>query len=171
MKIKDLTYHPQHPQKVWVVVEQPRNEPFRLRFDPASETFSRRDYKTLDRKFQGVYGWIGGTGTPPDPHLDVFLSTHQDPQPGAILAGLVIGIFFRADGDHKVAAIDEDWAATLSQPDISSLDEQTRANLFSQYPRVEENEGWYGTQAACAFLMDYPVSDWRPYLQDGSLRR
>jgi hypothetical protein len=39
MKIKEIHFHPQHPQMVWVAVEQPRDEPYRLKFDPTSETF------------------------------------------------------------------------------------------------------------------------------------
>jgi len=37
-----------------------------------SGIFARTAYKSLfyDRGFSGVYGWIGGLGTPPEPHYD-----------------------------------------------------------------------------------------------------
>jgi len=36
MDINSITYHPEYPQKAWVVVEQPRNEPERFVYDPVS---------------------------------------------------------------------------------------------------------------------------------------
>jgi len=108
MLIHTVGLHPEHPVKVWIVVEQPRDEPIRLAFDPASQTFIPTQYRSLMhvRGFRGVYGWIGGSGTPPLSHLDVMLLTHQNPRPGDILEGYICGIFFRRDGDHKLVALD-----------------------------------------------------------------
>lgn len=160
MKIKDIRYHSQHPKMVWVVVEQPRDEPYRLKFDPTSETFYRTEKKCLgyERGSRNPYGWIGGSGTPPSSHLDVMFLTLQNPQPGEVLAGVVIGIFFRHDGDHKIVAIDETWAATLTEPDFSCLDADTYAKLISTYPRVGENEGWFGAETARTYLQNYDGS-------------
>lgn len=73
MDFRSVTLHPEHPQKVWVIVEQPRDEPDRFGYDPVSQSFYRTPYKSLlfARGFSGVYGWIGGSGIPPDLHYDV----------------------------------------------------------------------------------------------------
>ena len=154
MKISEVTCHPQHPHKIWVIVEQPRNEPRRIKFDASTEIFYPTEKKSLgyERGFLGVYGWVGGCGTPPSPHLDVMLLTEKDLQPGEVIIGTVCGIFLRQDGDHKVVAADETVANQLAKPELSCLPPDTYANLIDQYPRVGENEGWFGTEIAYQYI-------------------
>jgi inorganic pyrophosphatase len=154
MQINSIQLHPEFPQKVWIVVEQPRDEPIRLAYDPATQTFQPTAYRSLThhRGFRGVYGWIGGSGTPPQPHFDVVLLTDQDPQPGDVLEGYICGVFFRRDGDFKFVALDASLRHTVSSPDLSALDEETYKNLTDLYPEVGEGEGWHGAATAHAFL-------------------
>jgi hypothetical protein len=100
MRIKDLIHHPQFPHQIWVVVEQSRDEPYRMALD------------------------------------------------GDILVGVICGVFFRHDGDHKFVAVDEEWASKMAQVDLFSLDPESYANVCQQYPRVGENEGWFGAETA-----------------------
>ena len=146
--------HPNFPEKVWLVVEQPKSEPCRLRYDRASGFFERTPHKSLlfERGFGGVYGWVGGLGTPPEPHRDVLLLTHQDPQPGDVLMGVVCGVFYRGDGDHKLVALGAERRAATARADFFALDGATQDELRRLYPDVRENEGWYGAEKARAYL-------------------
>ena len=154
MKIETLSLHPDFPEKSWVVVEQPRHELYRLVYDPASGTFTRTTLKSLvyERGFSGAYGWLGGLGIPPEPHFDVLLITEKDPRPGDILEGCICGVFFRGDGDHKFVALDTDLRATVARADLEALDQKTYNELMRLYPRIGENEGWYGAETARSFL-------------------
>ena len=152
--IKTLSLHPDFPEKVWVVVEQPRNEPYRFSYDPISGTFMRTTYKSLiyNRGFSGAYGWLGGMGAPPEPHYDILLLTTQNPQPGDILLGYICGAFYRRDGDHKFVALDAELRNTVARADLASLDNTTYDELMRLYPQINENEGWRGAEEALSYL-------------------
>ncbi len=154
MRIKDLRRHPHFPEKVWVVVEQPADEEYRLEYDAKGDEFVRTANKALvwARGFSGSYGWIGGPGSPPGTHLDVYLVTRKSTCPGDILEGYICGIFFRRDGDHKLLALDSDLIGTIERPDLSCLDPATRAELDALYPLVRGGEGWCGAQEAWSYL-------------------
>lgn len=160
MQINSIKLHPEFPRKVWVVVEQPRDEPIRLAYDPATQRFDPTAYKSLThhRGFRGVYGWIGGSGTPPQPHFDVLLLTDQKPQPGEILEGYICGVFLRRDDDFKFVALDVDLGHTVSLPDLSALDDETYKNLMDLYPEIGEGEGWFGAETALDYLKNNKAS-------------
>ncbi len=158
-QINTLNLHPDFPEKVWVVVEQPSQEPYRLKYDPVSGTFSRMTMLSLtyERGFSGAYGWIGGSGTPPEPHFDILLITCQKPQPGDILEAYICGVFFRADNDHKFVALDSELRSSVARADLDGLDPETLAELKRLYPRVGENEGWFGARIGL-FLFEGKIS-------------
>jgi len=160
--IDALTLHPEYPRKVWVVVEQPRNEAHRLLYDPGSGVFSKTAHKSLlyTRGFTGVYGWIGGSGVPPGPHYDVLLLTEQTPTPGEIIEGWISGVFFRRDSDHKFVAMDEEFSRKVGRADIEVLDRGVYEELLGLYPEIRDGEGWYGAEVACNYLANHqPVHD------------
>jgi inorganic pyrophosphatase len=161
MDLNSINLHPEFPQKVWVIVEQPRNEPHRLSYNPANQTFSRSQHKSLiyDRGFSGAYGWIGGTGVPPAPHHDVLLFTKQFPTVGEILLGHICGVFLRQDNDHKFVAIDDPMRQNMTTVDLSALNQGLLDELLRLYPRVEEGEGWFGAQVAFSHLLKKPFHD------------
>ena len=161
MNLNSFTLHPEFPQKVWVIVEQPRNEPYRFSYDPVRQTFSRSLHKSLiyDRGFSGVYGWIGGTGVPPTPHHDVLLFTKLFPAVGEILVGYICGVFLRQDNDHKFVAVDDQIRRTMTATDLSSLDRAFYDELLRLYPRVHEGEGWFGAEVAFSHLLKQPFHD------------
>lgn len=156
-----IGFHPGHPEKVWVVVEQPRNEIHCFVFDPVSETFQRSTVKSLlyVRGFSGVYGWIGGSGVPPELHHDVLLFTRQFPSCGDILLGYICGVFLRQDDDHKFVAVDEEIRQGMAVADLASLDFAHHDELLRLYPRVDEGEGWYGLDVATSYLLKQPMHD------------
>jgi len=154
--INSLGLHPAFPERVWAVIEQRKGEPQRVAYDPVSQLFHLTETRSLlhVRGFSGVYGWIGGTGIPPDPHFDVLMFTDLDPQPGAVLDGVICGVFFRGDGDHKFVAVDDRWVARMPRPDLSALPQDSYTELLRLYPRVDETkgEGWFGADAAIEYL-------------------
>ena len=154
MDIKTVRLHPDYPDKVWVVVEQPANEEYRLAYNPVQETFVRTKIKSLSyaRGFSGAYGWIGGLGTPPQKHFDVFLVTKRELQAGDIVLGHICGIFYRRDGDHKLVALDADLITTVKRADLLCFDKTTYTEVTRLYPEVGENEGWYGAEEARSYL-------------------
>ena len=160
--INSIILHPEFPQKTWVIVEQPRNEPYRWSYDPIQGAFIRLPNKSLfyDRGFtKGVYGWIGGSGIPPGPHHDVILLTEQSPSCGDVLLGHICGVFLRQDDDHKFVAVDNELRQGMKTADLASLDETYYRELLQLYPRIGEGEGWYGAEVAFSYLRNKPLSD------------
>jgi inorganic pyrophosphatase len=154
MDLRNLTLHPNFPEQVWVVVEQPRGEPYRLQFDPVQGIFKRTEHLalTFTRRFSGVYGWIGGTGLPPAPHFDVLLCTRQSPQPGEVVQGHVCGMFKHQSGDHKFVAVDDEMRHTLSSVTLTALSRSLFEELICLYPLVRNGEGWFCAETAVAYL-------------------
>lgn len=161
MDFSSVTLHPEFPQKVWVIIEQPRNEPDRFSYDQISKTFYRTSYKSLvhARGFSGVYGWIGGSGIPPAEHHDVLLFTNQSLSFGDILVGHICGIFIRKDNDHKFVAVDDEIRNSMATADLSSLKIDLYDELLRLYPRIDEGEGWHNAEIAFSHLLKKPLHD------------
>ena len=162
MNLNSIPLHPEFPQKVWVIIEQPRNEPYRWSYDPERGTFSRLSAKSLfyDRGFtRGVYGWIGGSGIPPASHHDVLLLTEQSPACGDVLLGHICGVFLRQDNDHKFVAVDDGIRQGMKTADLAFLHEVYYGELLQLYPRIGEGEGWFGADVAFSYLHKKPLSD------------
>ena len=162
MNLKDIGLHPDFPNSVWAIVEQPRQERYRLAYDPQSGDFIRTTRKSLayDRGFSGAYGWIAGTGMPPNPHFDVIVVTQRDCQPGDVLEAYICGMFKRRDGDHKFVAVDNEVASAMPNQDLAALDPKVYQELMRLYPDVSEAEGWFGSQVARSFLQNnHPTHD------------
>jgi hypothetical protein len=159
--IDSIGLHPEYPEKVWVIVEQPHNELYRFSYDPVSKTFSRTSRKSLsyERGFQGAYGWIGGSGIPPEPHHDVILVTRQSPSVGDIPLGYICGVFLRHDDDNKFVAVDDKIRSSMAKIDIAFLDKIFFQELLRLYPRVGEGEGWFGAEIAYKYLRKKPSHD------------
>ena len=157
--INSIGLHPEYPEKVWVIVEQPHGEPYRYQYDPLSQTFSSTAKKSLgyERHCTGVYGWIGGTGLPPAPHHDVILLTRQSVPVGKVLLGTICGVFLRHDNDHKFVAVDDEIGRSMAKMDLSSLDETLVNELRGLYPRIGEGEGWFGAEVAHTYLRKTPL--------------
>ena len=145
--------------RVRVIVEQPRHERHRLCFDPGTGTFVRTPDVALlfERGFNGCYGWIDGSGTPPQPHWDVYVCTEVDAQPGERLDAALCGVFIRADGDHKFVALGSDLIAVGIQPELAALPDRRLANVYALYPAVGPDEGWRGASFAADLVRTTPT--------------
>lgn len=142
--------HPSFPDSVFVVVEQPRHEPKRIRFDPDSQAFVRTEELSLMqvRGFTGLYGWISGTGMPPGPHYDVMVVTDVDAKPGDVVEAAICGMFRRADGDHKFVAVTSEIGKGMATADLSALPAEHHAEVLRVYPHVGVGECWEDGAAA-----------------------
>ncbi len=154
----DYSLHRNHPETIGIVIEQPRVEPWRLKFNDQTGAFHRTPHRSLlhHRGFPGHYGWISGTGTPPGLHYDVFVLDELPAQPGDTREGFILGLFLRADGDHKFVA--DARPAQQRGRDLFLLPPDEQQHIFRLYPRVDAGEGWLGRAEALNWLTTQPPS-------------
>lgn len=136
-----------------MIIEQTRDYAKRMKYNPTDGTFFETEYESLlfFRKCPYPYGWIKESGTPPNAHLDVILVSNQDYNLGDELAIKLIGVFKRADGDHKLVGIQKD-------SEIEDIDELTKVELDplrNLYPHLVEDEGWYGKVKAMQIVNEF----------------
>lgn len=158
-----LIDHPRHalsPRFVTVIVEQPCGQPWRLRFDAADDTFHPTTDRSLlfERGFSGAYGWIAGSGAPPDPHWDVLLCTCLNLPAGVVVDAELCGVFVRGDGDHKFVALGRDLADVGVVADLDEFPHDLSRQLKMLYPRVDHGEGWHGAAFARVLVQSAPTS-------------
>lgn len=78
--------------------------------------------------------------------------TRQRLGPGDIVEARVVGIFRRADGDHKIVSVDVAMPLEPEQRDLFALDDSVRSEVLSVYPQAGEGKGWSGGEDAGAYL-------------------
>lgn len=129
-----------------IVVEQTKEYPMRMRYDPQTGRFEQTPQRSLaaERNFTKPYGWIMESGTPPEPHWDCILMSDGRFDLGDVVAVRVIGVFKRNDLDHKYIAIEENRQIV----DIDELPQAELEELHRLYPRVRDGEGWFGKEEA-----------------------
>ena len=129
-----------------MIVEQTREYPMRMEYDGETGTFHESEYRSLAavRGFTKPYGWIKESGTPPQRHWDCILLSDRDFSLGDEVEIRVIGVFERADGDHKYIAVE----ISRGISDLSQITEAERDELHRLYPKVREREGWRGAERA-----------------------
>ena len=136
-----------------IIIEQTREYKKRMAYDPKTNTFSEmeNDCLFLHRGFTHPYGWLKGSGTPPEEHLDVFLLSQNDYALGDEIPIKIVGVFKRNDGDHKLISISPE----RTENDFSQLPESEKTDLHNLYPRVDEGEGWFGLDIAKEIIADF----------------
>lgn len=127
-----------------MIVEQTAKYPKRMIYHPETGSFTpSKDHALVSvRGFPYPYGWIKESGTPPEPHCDCILLSDQGYDLGDEVAVKLIGVFKRADGDHKYIVVEAD----RETDDFSELTEDEREALHRLYPRIREREGWFGRE-------------------------
>lgn len=137
-----------------MIVEQTREHPMRMEYDPQTGTFHESEYRSLAsvRGFTKSYGWIKESGTPPGPHWDCILLPDRDFALGDEVEIRVIGVFQRADVDHKFIAVEHSREIF----DLSEILDEERDELHRLYPNVRDGEGWFGRERAAALLVTAP---------------
>lgn len=154
--------HDQHPERAWAVIEQPRGEERRLEYDPTTGAFlpDGRGSLVHARKVDAAYGWVTGFGEPPAQHFDVLVLTNAHPEAGDVLEVTPCGLFRRADGDHKLVAIDMQNPPGYGPVDLLALPKAVLTMVQGLYPQVGPGEGWFGAADAKAFLATgHPTHD------------
>ena len=128
-----------------MVIEQTYKYPMRMIYNPETGTFSERGHKSLqyERGFTKPYGWIKESGTPPGTHWDCILMSERDAELGDELEVKVIGVFKRADFDHKYIVVE----VSREIGDFSELSGAEKEELRRLYPRIGEGEGWLPPRA------------------------
>lgn len=145
--------------KVRCIVEQPRNELYRIRYEPSTKAFIKTEFLSLmhARNFLGVYGWVADSGTPPDPHFDILIATNEDCASGEKINAYVCGMFLREDGDHKLLGLADDVIRTrgLTEICLSLLPDDLRSNFLGVYPHLNPGEVWLNAAEAIEFLRNH----------------
>ena len=136
-----------------VVIEQTKSYKYRVVYDPVLDTFNESEQLSLlyARDFPYPYGWLKESGTPPGKHLDVILIVDETYALGDTVEVKIIGVFKRADGDHKLVG------TLIDHPvdDLSGLEAPVLSALTRLYGKQSEGEGWYGKDEANQVIDDY----------------
>lgn len=137
-----------------MVVEQPRDARYRMRYDDQRRVFYETEVPSLlfDKRFPGVYGWVQGLGDPPGNHCDIFLLSDVPYKPGDVAEAYISGVLLRSDHDHKLVALDRAWAGQLRQWDFAALPEDLRNAVMRLYPILRGGERWEGVPDAASLL-------------------
>lgn len=137
---------------MYMIVEQTSAYPMRMIYHPETGKFAQSEHESLfhARQFPYPYGWIEGSGTPPEPHWDCLLLSGGEFALGDRVEIRIVGIFRRGDGDHKYLAVE----ASRDVSDYEQLSEREKDALHRLYPRVREGEGWFGRDEA-AYCMEH----------------
>lgn len=127
-------------------IEQTYKYRKRMKYIAETDEFIEKDCDSLAyvRGVKQPYGWLTESGTPPQPHLDVYIMTDRDYELGDRVPVTIIGVFFRCDGDHKLVGVTDDRDIT----DLSQLTDSEKADLHRLYSGKYEGEEWLGAQAA-----------------------
>jgi len=158
--------HPFHPHRAWVVVQQPKTEPYRVVFDGFTGRFvTTRDLSSLHaRGFDGVFGWVGGLGETPGSGLGAFVLTAADPAPGEVLEVSVHGLRLDDDGGSALLAIDVRATPSHGAVDLHDLPAPVRYLLDTLPAEHEGRTRWLDGPAArdhLRLLHDDLPPDWR----------
>ncbi len=129
-----------------MIVEQLPQSSKRMIYNAENHSFLESDSDSLlfVRGVPYPYGWIKESGSPPGPHCDCVLVSQADYALGDEVAIKIIGVFQRADGDHKYVVVETDCAAE----DLAGLTEKELLELKRLYPRIGRGEGWFGRETA-----------------------
>lgn len=137
----------------YAIIEQTKDYEKRIVYDPATNAFFESEYDCIFRQrgFAYPYGWLKGSGTPPEEHLDIFLLCHDACALGDELPVKVVGVFKRNDGDHKLVGI----CPEREETDFSELPAHEKNDLLKLYPRIDAGEGWFGRDVARDVIEDF----------------
>ncbi|MBO4914500.1 MAG: hypothetical protein J5449_04775 [Oscillospiraceae bacterium] len=131
---------------MYMIIEQTFAYPMRMIYRPETKDFIESEYGSLfhERGFPYPYGWIEGSGTPPEPHWDCLLLSDGTFGLGDRVSVRVVGVFRRGDGDHKYLAVE----TPREVYDYEELTDGEKDALHRLYPRVRDGEGWFGRDEA-----------------------
>ncbi len=138
----------------------------RMKYIAETDSFIAKECDSLGyvRNVRQPYGWIKESGTPPQPHLDVYIMTERDFELGDETEVRIIGVFRRIDGDHKLVGVTPDRDIS----DFSELSDTEKEDMRRLYCGKYEGEGWFGRETAekiiDAFFEEFHPDERSPYL-------
>ena len=149
-----IELHPDSPARAWVVVRQPKVEPDRMDFDPATRCFAPTGEPSLlhQRGFDGVAGWLVGLGEPPGEHLRALVLTTADPGPGVRLEVGVHGLVGDEKGRPAILGIDLRHIPCHGAVDLEALPRPLSWMLEALSQTAAPALDWRGGPAARAYL-------------------
>ena len=132
-----------------VVIEQPPQEKYRIKYNDKTKLFSRTSVPSYYylRKFSWWYGWISGTGPPPNSHCDAILISEKNWDIGDIVTGYLIGVFTKKH-DYKYLIIEVEQAIKKNVFDLHDLPAIVLNELFRLYTHPLPEEKWLGKSIA-----------------------
>ncbi len=139
-------------------IEQTFAYPKRMKYIAETDSFIAKDCDSLGyvRNVRQPYGWIKESGTPPLPHLDVYIMTEREFELGNEVEVRIIGVFRRDDGDHKLVGVTLDRDTS----DFSELSDAEKEDMRRLYGGKYKGEGWFGRETAeeiiNAFFEEFP---------------
>lgn len=125
----------------------------RMKYISETDSFIEKDCDSLGfvRNVRQPYGWIKESGTPPQPHLDVYIMTEREFELGDEIVVRIIGVFRRVDGDHKLVGVTLD----RDTGDFSELSDAEKEDLLRLYGGKYEGEGWFGRETAEKIINEF----------------
>lgn len=143
------------------IIEQTRKYRKRMKYIAVTNSFIEKDCDSLGhaRNVYQPYGWIKESGTPPMPHLDVIIMTEREFELGDEVPVTIIGVFWRADGDHKLVGVLPDRKISdisrLAGEEIDALNRLYGTFDGEKWSYKYEGEGWYGGERAEKVLKEF----------------
>ncbi len=139
--------------KLTAVIEQTYHYRNCMKYIAETDSFIAKDSLSLgySRNAPQPYGWIKESGTPPQPHLDVYIMTDKEFELGDETPVNIIGVFQHAKGDHKLIAVLDDRAIT----DLSELTEEEIETLHRLYAGKYEGDAWLGREGAERIIKEF----------------
>ncbi len=134
-------------------IEQTHRYKKRIKYIAETDSFIEKDCDSLGyvKNVPYPYGWITESGTPPKPHLDVYIITDREFELGDTISVTIIGIFCRSDGDHKLVGVLDDRDIT----DFAELEQYEKDALHRLYRGKYEGEAWHGNKKAKQMIDEF----------------
>lgn len=153
MELTRETIGPLAPEVVRAIVEIPAGRRERYEYRKEMNRFEV-DY-LMDQPAPANYGWIPETLADDGEMADIAV-LGPSLQPGTVVEVRPVGLFWRADGDHKVVAVPaedgtdpgEDWGHVR---DLADLNSEWREKV-ARFLRTSPQDAWQNAAAACAFI-------------------
>ena len=135
------------------VIEQTYRHRKRMKYIAATRSFIEKEGDSLGyvKNVPYPYGWIKESGTPPQPHLDIYIITDKEFELGDEVPVSIIGVFRRTDNDHKLVGILNDRNIS----DFAELTQKEKDDLSRLYLGKYEGEGWYGKEEANRIIKEF----------------
>ncbi len=144
--------------KLKIVVEIIANENYRWLYSSKENVFKVKEFNHRiinERAIKGIYGWVVGYGKPPKNHLDVVLLTKNNLKLGQVTTGILIGVFKRSDGDHKLICVEE----SRKENTLAELPKEDMDSLYRLYDENSYGDEWLSREFAIEIIKNHDTEN------------